>query len=313
MKYIYKSLPLLFTVILLSSCSGRMTEEEIAQIGIKPCRNPALFIKDVGFNPAHAAFSTTELSVKGLALVQLPMNPHDSANRKVWQDSTWNKYGHMGSVTTDENGSAYTAPLPFVNNLDMPISELNKIYKVDYITGKMNLYCTLPKPDSANDIVPFGVLGVYYDCHGKKLYAASVSGSTKDAEKGVIYVIDINTAKVVDQLNGYDAAGLFVGGNTGEKRLYFGGLRKSNIYSVELTKDGKFRNTDVKTEMSLDQLGPRGNDKARRIRYDKLGNLIIQGVEFNYSLAAQSNRTETAYQFTYNDEDKKWEFNKIIN
>jgi hypothetical protein len=191
--------------------------------------------------------------------------------------------------------------------------EMNKIYKVDCSSAKMDLFCTLPKPDSSREIVPFAVLGVYYDCHGQKLYAASVSGSSRDEEKGVIYVIDIKTAKVVDQLKGYDAAAVFVCGASGEKRLLFGSTRKPNIYSVELNKDGTFKNNKVKTEFTLDQLGPRGNDKARRIRYDKSGNLLVHGVEFNYNLSAQSEKPETGYLFSYNEEEKKWAFIKILN
>lgn len=298
--------------LFFASCADKMTEEEIAQIGVVPCRKPASFIKQIGFNPALSAFSTTEHRMKGLVLIQLPKLAGDTLNKKIFQDSTWKQFGFMGSITTDESGNAYTAPIPMVNTLDVPTTEMNKIYKVDCNTAKMELYCTLPKPDSTVEIVPFGVLGVYYDCHGKKLYAASVSGSTRDDEKGVIYVIDINTKKIIDQLKGYDAAGVFVGGTTGEKRLYFGSTRKPNVYSVVLTKEGKFKNTEIKTELTLDQLGSRGNDKARRIRCDKYGNLIIYGVEFNYSLAAQTNRLETGYQFNYDETEKKWKFFKTL-
>jgi len=304
---------IIITTIFLASCADKMTEEEIAQIGIAPCRRPASFIKKIGLDPTMSAFSTTEHRMKGLVLIQFPKIVGDTANKKIFQDSTWKQFGFMGSITTDESGNAYTAPIPMVNTLEVPTTEMNKIYKVDCNTAKMELYCTLSKPDSTVEIVPFGVLGVYYDCHGKKLYAASVSGSTREDEKGVIYVIDINSAKVIDMLKGYDAAGVFVGGTTGDKRLYFGSTRKPNIYSVALTKEGKFKNTEVKTELTLDQLGPRGNDKARRIRYDKFGNLTIYGIEFNYSLAAQSNRPETGYQFNYNEAAKKWEFVKLLN
>ncbi len=298
---------------LFASCTDKMPEEEIAQIGITPCRTQAPFVKKMGFNPSITAYSTTEKKQKGLVLLQIPKNPADTLGKIIWQDSSWKQFGFMGSITTDEPGNIYTAPIPMVNTLEVPTTEMNKIYKVDCNTAKMNLFCKLPKPDLTVEIVPFGVLGVYYDCHGKKLYAASVSGSTRDEEKGVIYVIDINTAKVVDLLKGYDAAGVFVGGTTGEKRLYFGSTRKPDIYSVELKKDGTFKNNKIKKELTLDQLGPRGNDKARRIRYDNAGNLIIHGVEFNYSLAAQSNKPETGYQFNYNEQEKKWDFVKLLN
>lgn len=310
MKYSIKSIVLLLIIGISTSCN-QMKEEEIAEIGIKSCRKLAPFIKQLGFNPATSAFSTTENKMKGIVLIQFPQGANDTA-RKIYQDSTWKQFGYMGSITTDDNGSTYTAAIPMVNTLDLPIKEMNKVYKIDAITGKMNVFCTLPKPDSVEGIVPFAILGVYFDCHAKVLYVSSVAGSTRDVENGVIYAIDVATAKVIDQLKGYDAMGLFVGGINNEKRLFFGSARKPNINSIELTKDGSFKNKNIKQEISLDNLGSRGNDKARRIRYDKAGNLIIYGIEFNYSLAAQSQKPETGYQFNYNEDEKKWEFYKIV-
>lgn len=300
------------STILLASCANKMTEEEIAQIGIAPCRKPASFIKKLGFNPNSSAFSTNEKNMKGIVLIEFPQNPLDTI-RKFYQDSSWKQFGYMGSITTDDAGNTYTAGIPMVNTLDLPIKEMNKVYKIDAITGKMNLFCTLPKPDSTEGIVPFAILGVYFDCHAKVLYVSSVAGSTRDVENGILYAIDISSAKVIDELRGYDAMGLFVGGLNNEKRLFFGSSRKPVINSIELNKTGLFKNKDVKQELSLDNLGPRGSDKARRIRYDKAGNLIIYGIEFNYSLAAQSNKPETGYQFNYNEEEKKWIFEKILN
>jgi hypothetical protein len=303
-------LSIVVSLVFITSCN-QMKEEEIAEIGIKPCRNLAPFIKQLGFNPSTSAFSTTEAKMKGVVLIQFPQNANDTT-RKMYQDSSWKQFGYMGSLTTDDNGNAYTAGIPMVNTLDLPFKEMNKVYKIDANTGKMNVFCTLPKPDSAEGTVPFAILGVYFDCHAKVLYVSSVAGSTRDEEKGIIYAIDIATAKVIDELNGNDAMGLFVGGINNEKRLFFGSARKPIIHSIELTKDGSFKNKNIKQELSLDNLGPRGSDKARRIRYDKAGNLIIYGIEFNYSLAAQSNKPETGYQFNFDENEKKWSFYKIL-
>lgn len=301
------------TIALITSCKEKMSEEEIFSIGVKSCRKPAAFIKQLGFDITRSAFSTTHNRYKGVVLVQAPSNPNDTNGFKLYQDSSWKQFGFMGSLTTGEDGSAYTANIPMVNNLDVPIMQMNKIFKIDATTGKMNVYCTLPKADSVEGIVPFGILGVYYDCHAKKLYASTVSGSTRDVEKGIIYVIDLATAKVIDELKGVDAMGVFVGGNTGEKRLYFGSARSSKLFSTELNKDGTFANKKtITTDLTLDNLGPRGYDKIRRIRYDKYGNLILSGIEFNFSLAAQSERPETGYQFNYDDVEKKWIFKKIM-
>lgn len=290
----------------LFSCEEEMTKQEIAQIGMTPCKSTAPFVQRTGLNPRYSGFSTSESAIKGLVLVQFPLNPQDTAGKRTWQDPSWQQYGWMGSITTDKVGNAYTAPLPKVNTLDNPLSKMNRIYKVDANTGKMDVFTVLPAADTSNGVVSFAVLGVYYDCHGDKIYASTVAGSTRDEERGVIYVIDPKDGKIVDEWEAGDAMGLFVGGATGEKRLYYGSARTSDVYSIELSKAGEFRGKSRK-ELSLDQLGPRGDDKARRIRLDARGNLLVFGVEFNYSLAAQSNKPETIYKFGYNQNEKKWE------
>jgi hypothetical protein len=93
------------SLLLLVACEEKMTEDEIARIGIEPCRKPAKFISTIGFDPSKAAFSTSEQNIKGLALIQLPAS--GDSIRKVYQDSSWSQYGYMSSITTDDNGNAY--------------------------------------------------------------------------------------------------------------------------------------------------------------------------------------------------------------
>lgn len=295
----------LVSIIIFNSCKEKMTEDEIASIGIAQCRIPAPFVRELGFDPSNAAFST-EIGDRNRGVILLEAKKFETdTNFKSYQHPSWIKYGYMGSLTTDNNGYAYTAPIPFVNTLDYTSQTINQIFRIDNVTGEMKPYIVLPKPDSVEGIVAYGVLGVYFDCHAEKLYAASVAGSTRDEEKGVIYVIDTKNAKIVDELKGFDACAVFVNGLTGTKKLFFGSARSSDIYSVELTKDGLF-DGKPSVELSIEGVGPRGNDIARRIRADKYGNLNIYGVEFNFSLAAQSNKPETFYQYLYNRETKQW-------
>lgn len=300
------------SVIVVVSCKEKMSEQEIYSIGKTPCRKPAAFIKQIGFDPNTSAFSTTEKRVKGLVLVQFPKTVADSNSYKIYQDSSWKQFGFMGSITTDDKGNVYTAPIPMVNTLETPIAEMNKVYKVDANTGKMQLFYELPKPIVTAGTVPFAVMGNFFDCHSKKLYVSSVAGSTREKESGSIYVIDLTTNKVIDELKNIDAMGLFVGGTTGKKLLYFGNARASTIQCVELDKEGKFETKKPETILSLDGLGPRGNDRARKIRCDKYGNLIVHGLDFAFNLAAQSDRPETVYQFNYSDDEKKWTFYSIL-
>ncbi len=299
------------TCSLFFSCKEKMSEEEITRIGMESCRKPASFVSKLGFNTSRSAFSSSDNRLKGIVLIESGVSVQDTLIRK-WQDSSWAQYGHMGPITTDENGNAFTAPIPFVNSMENTLATIHRIYKIDNQTASMKLFLELPKIDSVAGINAFGILGLYYDCHGKKLYASSVGGSTQDEEKGTLYVIDPLYGKVVDQLKGFDAIGLFVGGITGSKKLYFGHARSSEIYSVELAKDGKFVD-EAKKELSLDGLGPRGMDKARRIRFDKNGNLLIHGIDFNYNLAAQTDKLESLYKFGYNKTENKWNLISIVN
>lgn len=296
-------------LITMASCKDEMSEDEIYAIGQTACKKTAPFISSLGFNPNTSAFSTTEKRVKGLVLLQFEAG---NTNYKIYQDSSWKKFGYLGSIATDDLGNVYTSPIPVVNTLDVPIDSMNKIYKVDASTGKMEMFLNLPKPILASNSVPFGVLGNFFDCHAKKLYVASVAGSTSDNEAGVIYVIDLASKIIIDSLKGIDAMGLFVGGNTGKKLLYIGKARTSEIVTIELDKEGKFKGKNVQTIFSLDGLGPRGNDRARKIRYDKYGNLIVNGLDFAFNLAAQSETPETVYKFSFDDIEKKWVFNKVM-
>lgn len=306
----------LFSIIVLASflffsCEKKMTEQEVVRIGFPINKKQAPYTKLAGFESMQMALSTNEVNVTGLALVQYRRDDMDTTKHKIWQHPSWKKMGHMGSITSDANGNSFTAPIPVINTLDRNLSNINVIYYVDNNTGELKTLINLPKPDSSATVVPYGVLGLYYDDHSKKLYASSVAGSTRDQEKGVIYVIDTEKKEIVDKLEGVDAMGLIVLGYTGVKKLYFGLARKPLIKSIELDREGKIIG-DLEEEISLAQMGPRGNDKARRLRMDKNGNFIIFGLDFNFNLAAQTKKPETVYSFNYMPDVKKWVFVDIL-
>ncbi len=294
------------TALGLFSCEKKMSPAEIFGIGTTPCAAPAGYTTKLGFVPLSSAYSTSERNISGIVLKDLPENESDTIGKKVYQHPTWVKFGPMGAITVTDNGTVFTAPIPVINTLGRPLSQMNRIYKIDHLTGEMSEFFVLPDADTSAGTVPFAVLGLYYDCHGRKLYASTVAGSTRDRENGVIYAIDVEKGKISDRMEGYDAASLFVCGVTGEKRLYFGSARTSEINSIPLSKSGEF-DGDVATAFTLDRLGPRGDDKARRIRMDKRRFLIVTGVEFNFNLAAPTIIPITNYAFVYNGKREKWE------
>jgi hypothetical protein len=294
-------------ILLLMSCGEKMDESEVLSIGTTPCQRLPQYLPSTGLNPKRCAFSTSEKKIMGLVLVQFPETATDTAGRKTWQHPSWNKFGWMGPITTDAQGNAYTAPVPVINLLDNPVEKQNVVYKTDYQTGEMKPLCDLPNTNSNRLENVFGLLGLYYDCHAQKLYASSVAGSTRSSEKGVLYMIDPQSGEVLDKLGGHDAMGLCVAGVTGTKRLYFGSSRTSDIYSVTLNKSGKFSGS-VQKECTLEMLGPRGDDKARRIRFEKNGDMMVYAIAFNYNLTAPTEKQETLFRFRYDEEGKKWDW-----
>ena len=304
--YKYKNITGLLFLVLLLSCNEKMTEDEIAEIGTANCQQQPYFLKNTGLDPARCAFSTSEKKTKGLIVIQLPLNSADTFRRK-WQHPSWSRFGFMGPITTDNNGNVYVVPVPLVNVLDNAPEKQNVIYKVDSRTGEMKPLTDLKIDKKTATENVYGLLGIYFDCHAKLLYASSVANSTRTEENGIIYAIDPVSGEVMDQFTGVDAMALCVGGISGEKRLYFGSTRTSDVCSIELTKAGKFKGS-IQKEFSLDLLGPRGDDKARKIRFDKNGNMKIAAVEFNYNLTAPTEKQETSYTYFFNQDEKKWEF-----
>ncbi len=303
--YMKKNIAYCLVAGLLLSCGSKMTDEEIASIGIKTCQAQPAYVRTAGLNPSRSALSTSEKKIMGLVLVEIPANPADMANRKTWQHPSWKAFGWMGPITTDDKGNAYTAPVPLINLLNNPTDKQNIVYKVSGNTGEMQVLADLPREAPVMPDNPYGILGLYYDCHAGKLYASSVAGSARDKERGVIYMLDPETGKIEDKLEGVDALGLCTGGVTGTKKLYYGSSRSPDIYAVELDKSGRFTGSPQKA-YSLDMLGPRGDDKARRIRFDRNGDMLVSGVEFNFNLTAPTEKQETSYRFRYDEETKSW-------
>jgi len=184
--------------------------------------------------------------------------------------------------------------------------KLNTIYKIDANNGEMTEWINLPfaaKPSSQN---PYGLLGINYDCQDHFLAASTVAGSNRYNEQGVIYLIDARTKKSTDSLTNFDAMGLGFGiDESRKKRLYYGSVRTGNIYSVVVNAKGKMEKKTIRKELSLEGYGPRGDDKARKIKFS--GNqLLVSGTAFNYNLQAASEKPETLYTFIWLNKEKKW-------
>ena len=228
----------------------------------------------------------------------------------VYQHPTWDDAGSLAAYVLDQDGNIYVAPAPFVSLDENPPQEQNNIYKVDARTGVMSLYMTLPwaaPPDTRN---PFGILGLTYDCDTHSLYASSVAGSTYDEELGRIFQIDPTTASIVSQMDGVDAFGLGVYRGVKDKRLYFGSARNSSIRSVVLDDAGAL-DAEQRLEFYLLQAPGGQDERAKKIQFPKRDEMLVKGIEFNYTLRAASDFAEHDYTYRYDPANDAWEFVQV--
>lgn len=299
---------LLFSTSVLFMLAGCKEEEQVDyQTNI--CQQQPSFVKGLGLDPMRAAFSTSEKKIPGLVLLQL-VNAGDTAGKKIYQHPSWKQAGWMGPVQVDAAGNCFVAPVPVISSLYNPVSKQNTLYRVESGSGEMKVFASLPVTKEISEENPYGILGLAYLCESNTLYVSSVYGSTRAQEKGVIYAISAEDGKIIDRLSGIDAIGMGMSYITGQRTLYIGRARSSDVYSIALSKDGKFKGKPARA-FSIAGLGPRGDDKVRRIKSDvKTGDLLVIGIEFNFNLTAATEKQETTYRFSWNEEEKSWIHNK---
>jgi hypothetical protein len=290
-------------ILLFTSC-----KEDTVEFNDNVCKRMPLFTTQLGF-ASGSFFSTTDSRNMGLVLVQTQQAGNSNAPIvKQYQDSSWKKAGWLAPIVLDEVGNIFVSPAPFVSVYYNPLAKANTIFKVDTKTGKMNEWLTLPQVDS-NSNNAYGIIGMVYLCEAKVLYVSTLAGSDRKNERGCIYAIDVATQKIIDKITATDAMGMGISYVEEKRKLYYGTGRSSQIYSVLLSSKGDFTSKPLPA-FSITNLGPRGDDKVRRIFNNPDGTLTVAGFEFNYNLIATREKQETSYTFSFDAEEKVWNFLK---
>jgi hypothetical protein len=289
---------------LLTGCKEQKEEE--VEYSANQCKRQPAFVSKMGFNPGRTAFSTSDSKKMGLLMMEI-INPNDtSANgRRIYQHPSWKSAGWLAPIQIDHQGNIFLGPAPLVNVLYNQPDKQNQLQKVDVNTGEMKVFADLAKGDEVNEQNPFGILGLAFYCDNPSLYVSSVAGSSRSKEAGRIYRVDPETGNVKDQLAGVDAFGMGFSSIEGKRKLYFGKARTSEVYSIGLTAKGDFIGTP-KRVLSLEGLGPRGDDKAKKITFTDKREMVIEGYEFNFNLIAPTEKQLTQYTFRYNPNEEKW-------
>jgi len=237
---------------------------------------------------------------KGLELIE-PGPNNDLSNGRHYQDPSWTMGGYLGVFVTDKNGNVYLAPSPRISLIDNPPDKANILYKVDTNTGIMSKWIDLPAAANPSPENPYGILALTYDCDTNSLYVSTVMGSTRDKTMGRIYQVDVASGKVVNEYDNTDAFGVAVFNQPEGKRLYFGSARQPEVYSIALDDKGHFWGTP-QLEFFLNG----AYNRPRRIEFDPRGNLLVRGIDFNFTLSATSEDRRTDYLFQYDPTTKKW-------
>jgi hypothetical protein len=277
-----------------------------AQGGIKDCRAMPAFVQKIGFDLSKSAFSTSERKKMGLCFVELS----ETGENKIYQHPSWKKAGYLSAIAITEKGEVFCVPTPVINTLHNKVAEQNFLYKVDAKTGELIKVLELPILAKANPNNPYGLIGLAYDCDLKVLYASSLMGSTLEKESGVVYAIQISDMKVIGQLTDMDVMGIGLIQKGSEKRLMLGSTRSGAIQSIALDEKGNFKEKP-NYEFSLEGLGQRGDDIAKKIRMTSDGTLTITGIQFYYNLTAPTEKPESKYIFKYIPLQQQWQLLQV--
>ncbi len=283
-------------LLLISSCQPpKRTNRPVGPTA--ECRKTPPFVGQLGFS--NPALSTSEKARPGLWVIEAQQKG------RRYQHPSWTQAGFLAPIERDGDGNVYVAPAPTINTLLNPPAEQNTVWRVNGQTQQMEQFAVLPNAAPSNEQNVFGALGLAFDCETSSLYVASVYGSTRTNEAGRIYRLDTKTKQVAAQLDKVDAFGLRVFNSAKGKRLYYGLARQAEIWSVDLDDAGNFTGAP-RREFSLNGLGPRGNDKARRINFMSATEAAVFAIEFDFNLIAPTEKQETVYRFRYDPLQDAW-------
>jgi hypothetical protein len=288
-------------LLLAAACK----HEEEVDYDANNCKRLPAFIQSLGYDQRKSLFTTSDKKRMGLLLMESERpNDPDFPPAKIYQHPSWKTGGWLGPILIDNEGNIFTSPAPLVNVWDNPVANQNTIYKVNAGNGVMEEFMRLPIKDSSVQNA-YGIMAMAYLCETNTLYVSTVSGSDRQHERGAVYAIDTKEKKIIDKLTATDAMGMGITYITGRRELFFGTGRNADVNSIVLDKNGKFSGKPT-FAFTLNGLGPRGDDKVRRINTDRSGNLNIIGMEFNYNLIAPSEKQDALYKAEYLFDEKKW-------
>lgn len=275
------------------------------------CKQTPEFIRKLGFNPSKSALISTERRTMGVVLVEYRDIRNQSlgiSRRHV--DPSWRSAGFVSTVTLDNRGNAYVLPSAMVNTIHNPAEGQNIIHRIEGGTGKMKPFLKLPSVKPPGKENAFGLMGCHFDCGNGSLLVSSIAGSSADEEIGRVFQVDLKKKAFKVILEGVDVMAVAVRRLGSKRELFYGLARSSQVWKVALEEDGSVKGKPTKV-IDLSNLGPQGDEKAKKIKFDRQGRMIITGVPFFYNLTAPVEGQASNFIFVYDKAELRWKLSGI--
>ena len=261
------------------------------------CGRPPRFLQQLGIKQP-VVIDLSQQRFKGIAF------HHGKNMGKTYHPKEWENFESFGTYALDEKGNIYLAPMPYISISNNTFELQKNIYKLDSTTGEIAVFMHLDDVlPSANN--PYGVYTLVYDCEDKTLWVATLDKTDYQHQKGVIYHIDIESKKILQRIEGFDALTLNILQTNKSKYLLAGSATTSGLYAYTI-KDRKLSPKPVKL---LELSNP--NEHIRKIKIKKNNQLQLQAIPFSYTLIAQATKQyRVIYDAEWDNSLSQWKLSK---
>jgi hypothetical protein len=291
----------IFTTIFYTKKEQKNTAKiEDVALGIfnkkQACSSPPRFLQQLGIKQP-VVIDLSQQRFKGIAF------HHGKNMEKTYHPKEWGNLESFGTYALDEQGNIYLAPMPYISISENTFELQKNIYKLDSITGKIAIFMHLDDvlPSTNN---PYGVYTLVYDCEDKTLWVATLDKTDYQHQKGVIYHIDIESKKILQRIEGFDALTLNILQTKKSKYLLAGSAKDSGLYAYTIDR-GLLSSKPVKL-FSL----PNPNEHIRKIKI-KADYLQLQAIPFSYTLVAQATKEyRVIYDAEWDNSLSQWTLSK---
>ena len=267
---------------------------------LKTCAIQPLFLSKLRV-PQPIAIDLSQQQYRGVAFLFGP-----KLTQSVHPKS-WTRFDHFSSYILDPKGHMYLTPMPYITIASNTFELQKSIYKLNSQTGDLWVWMSIDDVKAgANN--PFGLIALDYDCDDNTLWVSAIDESSYGESRGVIYHIDVESKKILQRVEGFDALSLKLLKSDKGKYLLAGSARDNGLYAYEI-KDKKLSSIPSKV-LELDDF----NERIRKI-YVRGENLLrLESIPFAYTLVAETGEDSTIrenYHAKWNVNMLKWELSTI--